>query len=72
MSFYWTNTITGKGTYVYAEKTKAESILRKYLEASVAPLPGVEYSETAEPWAGTIVPEWIAESAGSPHTEAAA
>jgi hypothetical protein len=64
MNFYWTNSITGKGAYVYAEKEKAESILRKYFEASVAPLPGVRYPETAAPWAGTVVPKWITGGAG--------
>jgi hypothetical protein len=63
VKFYWTDSITGKGSYVYAEKEKAEGILQKYFEASAVPLPGVEYPETAAPWAGTIVPKWIAEGA---------
>jgi hypothetical protein len=63
VNFYWTDSITGKGSYVYAEKEKAEGILQKYFEASAAPLPGVKYPKTAAPWAGTIVPKWIAEGA---------
>jgi hypothetical protein len=59
MNFYWTNSSTGKGTYVYAEQEKAESILRRYFEASIAPVPGVAYSKKAVPWAGAIVPKWI-------------
>jgi hypothetical protein len=69
MNFYWTDSITGKGTLVYAEEEKAESILRKYFEASVAPLPGVNYPKTAVPWAGTIIPKWITAGVGSSHIE---
>ncbi|MDR2098215.1 MAG: hypothetical protein LBP37_06815 [Spirochaetaceae bacterium] len=60
MNFYWTNRITGKGNLVYAEKEKANDILRRYFEASTAPIPGITYPENAVPWAGGIVPKWIA------------
>jgi hypothetical protein len=63
MNFYWTDSLTGKGTYVYAEKEKAADILRRYFEASIAPVPGVTYSKKAAPWAGTIIPKWVGEGA---------
>jgi hypothetical protein len=60
MNFYWTNLITGKGTLVYAEKEKANAILRRYFEASTMPIPGVIYPKKAVPWAGAIIPKCIA------------
>jgi hypothetical protein len=59
VNFYWTDSVTGKVAYVYAEKEKAVSILRRYFEASAAPVPGVAYPKKAVPWAGAIVPKWI-------------
>jgi hypothetical protein len=58
MNFYWTDSISGKGFYVYAEKEEAEAILQRYFEASIVPLPGVKYPKTTIPWPGTFIPKW--------------
>jgi hypothetical protein len=61
MNFYWTDFITGKAALVYAEKEKADDILRRYFEASAKPVHGVAYPEKPVPWAGGIIPKWISE-----------
>jgi hypothetical protein len=55
VNFYWTDSVTGRGSYVYAKKEIVEGIMNKYFEASVAPLPGVKYPETAAPWPGISI-----------------
>jgi hypothetical protein len=66
--FYWTDSVTGKAAVVYAEEKKAACILRRYFEASTAPVPGVAYPEEAVPWEGGIIPEGIAGGASAKKT----
>jgi hypothetical protein len=55
MIFYWTDSVTEKGTKVYADKEKAEVIISRYFEATIAPLPAVKYHGKAIPWPGMVV-----------------
>lgn len=54
MKFYWTDSVTDKGTLLYAPESTAIHIIAHYFEASYAPIKGIVYPKKAVKWRGFI------------------
>jgi hypothetical protein len=53
--FYWTDSVTGKGTKVFVESEhERDKILQHYFEASMGPVKGVQYNSEPVSWPGVI------------------
>jgi hypothetical protein len=53
--FYWTDSITGKGHYVYTDTdTERDEALTHYFEASLGPVVGIKYPKRAIRFKGVI------------------
>jgi hypothetical protein len=54
--FYWTSSIDGKGTKLYASsEEEKEDIVNHYFEASFYPINNVRYTKKAVPWRGVFI-----------------
>jgi hypothetical protein len=53
--FYWTDSVTGKGTKFYVEsETERDAILQHYFEASIGPIEDVGYNSKPTKWTEVI------------------